>query len=263
MVDTRGDLYIADQLNHRIRKVTNIAALTPGGFDPLPDTVAADTTPPMLLDFLPGNGAFVHPDSAAVVLTFSEPIDTAGATLRAEANGRSEKWRAVLEADLSVLAFTPVPELTYDTEYRMHLSGIADTSGNVAGDIVIGFATMFAPADTIFGEIDTTTVTVPPDTTTIVPAESLISIDFDPSLGDQERRLTSLSGGGQSIEVQLNIRDAPLISGWGATIEYEPGFYQIQWDGNNDRGMSVSSGMYLARLQVGDFVEVGKLLLVQ
>ena len=44
---------------------------------------------------------------------------------------------------------------------------------------------------------------------------------------------------------------------------HEPGFYQAQWDGNNNRGASVSSGMYLARLQVGDFVEVRKLLLVQ
>ncbi len=44
---------------------------------------------------------------------------------------------------------------------------------------------------------------------------------------------------------------------------HEPGFYQAQWDGNNNRGANVSSGMYLARLQVGDFVEVRKLLLVQ
>ena len=213
--------YIADQFNHRIRKVRDIAALTPlsgGVFDPIPDTTAADDEPPVLVFSTPRNGAFVHPDSVVVALTFSEPIDTVGAILRVTANGQDQLWRAVLEVD-SVLVFTPMPGVvTYDTDYRIHLSKIADRSGNIAADIVVGFVTILAPADTVPPD----TTTVPPDTTTIFLAESLITIDFDPSPGDQERHLTVLSGGGQSVEVQLNIRDALLINGWSAEISYDP-----------------------------------------
>jgi hypothetical protein len=42
-----------------------------------------------------------------------------------------------------------------------------------------------------------------------------------------------------------------------------PGFYQIVWDGRDDRGQEMASGVYIYRLQVGDLAEARKLLLLR
>jgi flagellar hook assembly protein FlgD len=41
--------------------------------------------------------------------------------------------------------------------------------------------------------------------------------------------------------------------------EQAPGFYSINWDGANDRGEKVTSGVYFYRLQAGDFVRTRKM----
>lgn len=43
----------------------------------------------------------------------------------------------------------------------------------------------------------------------------------------------------------------------------EPGLYEIQWDGRDDEGREVSSGLYFYRLEAGDFVATGKMLLLR
>jgi len=45
---------------------------------------------------------------------------------------------------------------------------------------------------------------------------------------------------------------------------YAPsGSYSVEWDGRDDRGVSVSSGVYLYQIQVGDFVDQKKMLLLK
>ena len=41
------------------------------------------------------------------------------------------------------------------------------------------------------------------------------------------------------------------------------GHYQVQWDGRDDKGKPVGSGMYLYRLQSGDYVEIKKMILLK
>jgi hypothetical protein len=43
----------------------------------------------------------------------------------------------------------------------------------------------------------------------------------------------------------------------------EPGRYQIVWNATNDFGQALSSGMYIYRIQAGDFVSVKKLVLMK
>jgi flagellar hook assembly protein FlgD len=41
------------------------------------------------------------------------------------------------------------------------------------------------------------------------------------------------------------------------------GYYQMQWDGRNDAGTSVSTGMYIYRISAGNFTAVKKMTLMK
>jgi M6 family metalloprotease-like protein len=43
----------------------------------------------------------------------------------------------------------------------------------------------------------------------------------------------------------------------------EPGYYRQSWDGRDAQGRSVASGVYLFRLKAGEFVQVGRLVLLR
>ncbi len=43
----------------------------------------------------------------------------------------------------------------------------------------------------------------------------------------------------------------------------EPGYYSVAWDGMNDNGRKVATGIYIYRLQAGDYVKSFKMLLVK
>ncbi len=45
--------------------------------------------------------------------------------------------------------------------------------------------------------------------------------------------------------------------------EYEPGLYRVEWNGKNDYGEYVASGIYLYKLQAGDFVSTKKMVLMR
>jgi hypothetical protein len=45
--------------------------------------------------------------------------------------------------------------------------------------------------------------------------------------------------------------------------EQEPGFKMVQWDGKDDSGVEVSSGVYFYKIEAGDFVECRKMALVK
>ena len=41
------------------------------------------------------------------------------------------------------------------------------------------------------------------------------------------------------------------------------GTKSIQWDATNDAGVSVSAGLYLYRIQAGDYVQIRKMVLIK
>ncbi|MFQ5604071.1 MAG: PQQ-binding-like beta-propeller repeat protein [bacterium] len=47
------------------------------------------------------------------------------------------------------------------------------------------------------------------------------------------------------------------------TQSQEPGVYKVDWNGTNDHGVLVGSGIYFYRIQAGDFVKVRKMILIR
>jgi len=64
--------------------------------------------------------------------------------------------------------------------------------------------------------------------------------------------------------VKLEIFD---VTGQRVTIlvnkELPPGEYTVSWDGRNDAGKEVASGLYIYRLQAGGFTQSRKMLLLR
>jgi hypothetical protein len=52
--------------------------------------------------------------------------------------------------------------------------------------------------------------------------EGPIAIDFNPAEGDQEQRQGGSATAGKVFSMQIIVGDAPVISGWSATIEFDP-----------------------------------------
>jgi hypothetical protein len=43
----------------------------------------------------------------------------------------------------------------------------------------------------------------------------------------------------------------------------EPGTYKIQWSGLNELGNNIASGLYLVRIQAGEFHAAGKMIFIR
>ncbi|MFQ6094444.1 MAG: hypothetical protein ACE5OR_17520 [bacterium] len=43
----------------------------------------------------------------------------------------------------------------------------------------------------------------------------------------------------------------------------EPGYYTVTWDGRNERGEEVSSGIYFYRLTAGQFADTKRMVLLR
>ena len=82
-----------------------------------------------------------------------------------------------------------------------------------------------------------------------------ITLDFDMTEGDQQERVKFQVSPGQIHRVQLNIQHAPEISGWSATIEYDP--RQLRYLPDSFRPSDFIPGLVSLVDEKEDFVVVG------
>ena len=69
----------------------------------------------------------------------------------------------------------------------------------------------------------------------------------------------------QPANLKLNIYDIKgrLVKSLFNTEMWQAGFYSINWNGMDDAGKTVSSGVYIVKMECVDFYEVNKILLVK
>ena len=68
----------------------------------------------------------------------------------------------------------------------------------------------------------------------------------------------------EGVEVSLKIFDVTGREVKSLAREHQKaGYYSIIWDGTNNSGVSVSSGMYFYKIKAGDFIKSQKLVLVK
>ena len=77
-------------------------------------------------------------------------------------------------------------------------------------------------------------------------------------------RVSSPGPGGELAHVRLAVHN--ILGQLVRELVDEPqdaGSYSVWWDGRDERGMDVASGVYLCRLQVGDIRQTSKMLLIR
>ncbi len=96
---------------------------------------------------------------------------------------------------------------------------------------------------------------------------SFLSVNYPNPFNASTRiayRVGSPGSGGELAHVRLAVHN--ILGQLVRELVDEPqgaGSYSVWWDGRDERGMDVASGVYLCRLQVGDIRQTSKMLLIR
>lgn len=142
---------------------------------------ALDTAPPTVISTSPANNATGVPITSAIIITFSETIDTAtfnSSTFTLRNNGNNVAGTITVNGAL--VTFTPSSNLAYSTTYTGTITtGVRDLVGNaMAADYIWSFTTGQAPDTTP----PTVTAVSPGIGATNVPVTSTLTATFSEAI---------------------------------------------------------------------------------
>lgn len=142
---------------------------------------ALDTTPPTVISTSPANSATGVPITSAIIITFSETIDTAtfnSSTFTLRNNGNNVAGTITVNGAL--VTFTPLSALSYSTTYTGTITtGVQDLAGNaMAVNYIWSFTTGAAPDTTP----PTVTAVSPGIGATDVPVTSTLTATFSDAM---------------------------------------------------------------------------------
>ncbi|MFC1538447.1 T9SS type A sorting domain-containing protein [Candidatus Latescibacterota bacterium] len=158
-------------------------------------------------------------------------------------------WSPRWSADGSQIVF----ECTWDDNYEVYIINTDGTNPvNLTNDPGGDYDPVVSPVGIpILVETDTT------------PKEFVLSQNA-PNPFNPTTTIEYIIPAGITEQVNLNIYDlrGALIRSMVDDIQ-NPGMYSVVWDGTDERGEIVSSGIYLYQLQVGEFRETRRMILVR
>lgn len=101
-----------------------------------------DTTPPTLVGILPNDLATGVPTNSSIVLTFSEPMNTASVTTNLRVNGSARPGTFTWNATNSTVRFSPSTNWLGNTAYTVSFfAPPTDVAGNALGSVSRSFTT--------------------------------------------------------------------------------------------------------------------------
>ncbi|MFQ5865304.1 MAG: FlgD immunoglobulin-like domain containing protein, partial [bacterium] len=107
------------------------------------------------------------------------------------------------------------------------------------------------------------TSVTPEETNSPIPKSFLLSQNY-PNPFNPSTTMDYTIPEGDAVAVHLNIYDlrGRLVRAL-VDEDKQPGRYTVRWDGRDDQGKVVSSGLYFYRVEVGGFRSTKKMMLVR
>ena len=255
----RDNIYIADKNNHRIRWVTSSGMIS---------TVVGN-----------GKGGFSGDGGSAVLANLNGPVDVFadGAGDLYIADCANHRIRKVVFDRAPFLVPMGDRTVTEGDTLRVVLSAtdpdgdsiVFSMSGNPPGSRLVGdiftwrpdldqaggYTLSFTADDGRWGtDSDTLTITVKDRV-----FASSISMDFDLAGGDQEQRILTDAVPDEIYELQLHVQDAPEITGWGVTIEYDQA--RVQYVSGSFHASDFIPGLRVLEEETEGRIEIAGVLL--
>jgi methionine-rich copper-binding protein CopC len=197
-------------------------------------TIVGDTVKPYIVDTYPADGAVDVPQNQAVIIVFSEPIN------QSSFMGYSSPYH---EFTLSWNAASDTLTLTPDTLYQINTTyTIYDTAGvDTAGNKIAGLPVSFS--------FTTTPTGVEGDPGAQNNSFFLSPASPNPVRNSAEFRFGLAKDQKASLEIYnvLGQRVKSLVNG-----NLPAGNHKVKWNGCDQNGRKVSSGVYVYRLITGD-----------
>ncbi len=210
-----------------------------------------DAAAPTVTATIPVASAVGIPVGVVVTATFSEPLDAATVTVETftltPEGGEAIVATVAVDSTSTVATLTPQAPLQEGTEYEARLTTtVADTAGNpLASDHVWTFTTVYP-------------VGVPAE---VLPAATALL----PNAPNPFNPTTTVSfdlARDQQVAVRIYAVDGRLVRTLAAG-HLAAGRYTELWNGTDDGGRSVATGVYLLRLESADLVQTRKMSLVK
>jgi len=203
--------------------------------------MTADVTPPQIHRL---EVAAVTETSATISWFTDEPGDE-----RVELRSQGEPWTMLLEPDLSQEHLLFLTGLQPATGYIFQICS-ADSVGNMCQPVSYGFTT--ASPRSAAGEAEISD---------LVPAEFQLWQNYpNPFNGSTIIRYQVAQSGVVAVRVYNAM--GQLVQTLSEGFQ-DTGIYELSWDGRDDPGVEVTSGIYLCCLEAGEYRQTRKMALVR
>lgn len=207
-------------------------------------TMVGDTIKPHILSTSPANGAVNVALDAAIFIAFSEPMDTLSLVGDMQPGASN---RVVWNPTMDTLTL-PHDPFALSTTYLITLTSINDLAGNPL-DLLPDSISFTTTATGVAGRPGTTGYSF-----FLSPASP------NPVKGGAELRFGLAREGQASLEVfnVIGQKVRTLVSG-----NLPAGNHTARWDGCDENGRKVSSGVYVYRLNTGDRVLTRRMTVIR
>lgn len=242
-----GDSYISTWGAQRALRLVPLRTFLDAG---VPVALGSDfPTVPYLFPLLALQSALVRKSASGVIMNAQERI-TIQEALRAHTMGSAyAAFEENIKGSIEVGKYADMTVLSDDL-YSVEVSRIKDLKIEM---VIIG------------GEIHQPAVVgVEMDQPVAMPSLFALYQNYPNPFNSSTEISYHLPATGTKMPVHITLEVYNILGERVRTLvdqDEPPGLYTIQWDGKNDDGMEVSSGIYLYRMSAGDFVQTRVMVL--